>query len=269
MPSSTCPTGDTAQDHDLRISHIGYDRTHTTATDSGTWFPLPALRRAVASGRIGALAKRFHGAPTNRSHRVTIDTDAPEILRRCQEDGADAAILVPNCPVCHQTASLTARHLEANGLPTVVMGAATHRTRLVVARAGEPAAVGTAADRADLGLVAEQREQLGPTAGIPYAHRAVPARGGEPAGVGTEADRVDRPGMALESELVGAAAGVPQPHGLVLGSGGEPAGVGTVADRVDRAAWPLSVPRSAPLCTSHSLSVSSSPALAMRLASGL
>ena len=37
-------SGDTAIDHDLRISHIGYDRIHTTATDSGTWFPLPALQ---------------------------------------------------------------------------------------------------------------------------------------------------------------------------------------------------------------------------------
>jgi len=117
-------SGDTSEAHDLRISHIGYDRAHTTATDSGTWFPLPALRQAVAAGRLGALTQRFYGAPTNRSHRVTIETDAPEILRRCREDGADAAILVPNCPVCHQTCSLVARHLEANGIPTVVMGCA-------------------------------------------------------------------------------------------------------------------------------------------------
>jgi len=117
-------SGDTTQDHDLRISHIGYDRTHTTATDSGTWFPLPALRKAVAAGRIGGLTARFHGAPTNRSHRITVETDAPEILRRCREDGADVAVLVPNCPVCHQTCSLVARHLEANGISTVVMGAA-------------------------------------------------------------------------------------------------------------------------------------------------
>src|ERR1700712_3388141 len=46
-------SGDTSVDHDLRISHIGYDRTHTTATDSGTWFPLPALRRAAAVGGVG------------------------------------------------------------------------------------------------------------------------------------------------------------------------------------------------------------------------
>jgi len=36
----------------------------------------------------------------------------------------DAAVLVPNCPVCHQTISLVARHLEANGISTIVMGCA-------------------------------------------------------------------------------------------------------------------------------------------------
>jgi glycine/betaine/sarcosine/D-proline reductase family selenoprotein B len=117
-------SGDTSRDHDLRISHIGYDRTHTTATDSNTWFPLPALRRAAASGRIGSVAARFHGAPTNRSHRVTIETDGPEILARLREDKVDAVIVVPNCPVCHQTSSLVARHVEANGIPTVLMGCA-------------------------------------------------------------------------------------------------------------------------------------------------
>ena len=77
-----------------------------------------------AEKRIGEVAPRFFGAPTNRSHRVTIETDAPEILARCQADRVDAAVLVPNCPVCHQTVSLVARHLEANGIPTVVMGCA-------------------------------------------------------------------------------------------------------------------------------------------------
>jgi glycine/betaine/sarcosine/D-proline reductase family selenoprotein B len=117
-------SGDTSHDHDLRISHIGYDRIHTTATDSNSWFPLPALRRAAAAGRIGRVAARFHGAPTNRSHRVTIETDAPEILARLQQDAVDAVVVVPNCPVCHQTSSLVARHLEANGMPTVLMGCA-------------------------------------------------------------------------------------------------------------------------------------------------
>jgi hypothetical protein len=116
--------GDTSQTHDLRISHIAYDRVHTTATDSNSWFPLPALHRLSAAGRIGEVAPRFYGAPTNRSHRVTTETDAPEILARSLADGVDVAVLVPNCPVCHQTISLTARHLEANGIATVVMGCA-------------------------------------------------------------------------------------------------------------------------------------------------
>jgi hypothetical protein len=81
---------------DLRISHVGYDRVHTTAEDSRTWLPLARLQEAVKTGRIGALTSRFHGAPTNRSQRVTVETDAPELLRRCREDGADVAVLVPS-----------------------------------------------------------------------------------------------------------------------------------------------------------------------------
>jgi hypothetical protein len=127
-------SGDTALDHDLRISHIGYDRIHTTAADSGTWFPLPALRQAAAAGRVGAVAPRFHGAPTNRSHRTTLDQDCPELLARLREDSIDAVVLVPNCPVCHQTISLAARYLEANGIPTVVMGCAKD----IVEHAGVP-----------------------------------------------------------------------------------------------------------------------------------
>jgi hypothetical protein len=90
----TLYSGDTAVDHDTRISHIGYDRKHTTAKDSGTWFPLPLLREFAGQGRF-TLAKRFHGAPTNRSQRVTLETDAPEILARCRQDQVDAALLVP------------------------------------------------------------------------------------------------------------------------------------------------------------------------------
>ncbi len=120
----TVYSGDSAQDHDLRISHIAIDRQHTTAKDPGTYFPLPALRDAAARGRIGAVAPRFHGLPTNRSHRTTLDVDCPEVLARCQADAVDAVLLVPNCPVCHQSVSLCARLLEANGIATVVMGCA-------------------------------------------------------------------------------------------------------------------------------------------------
>lgn len=116
--------GDVTKPADLRISHIAYDRTHTRADDSRAWFPLAQLQRLAATGRIGDVAAHYFGAPTNRSHRVTIEKDAPDILARCRADGVDAAVLVPNCPVCHQTTSLVARHLEANGIATLVMGCA-------------------------------------------------------------------------------------------------------------------------------------------------
>ena len=117
-------SGDTALDHDVRISHVAIDRDHTSAEDPGSYFPLPALRDRATDGRIGAVAARFHGAPTNRSQRITLDIDCPEIVVRCKADSVDAAVLVPNCPVCHQTVSLAARMLEENGIATVIMGCA-------------------------------------------------------------------------------------------------------------------------------------------------
>ncbi|MGE0213705.1 MAG: glycine reductase [Parvibaculaceae bacterium] len=109
---------------DVRISHIAYDRRHTSAEDPATWFPLAALKQAAEAGRIGGLTPRFHGLPTNRSHRVSLDEDCPALLDALRADKADAAVLVPNCPVCHQSVALAARHIEAAGLPTVVMGCA-------------------------------------------------------------------------------------------------------------------------------------------------
>ena len=90
----TVYSGDSAADNDLRIAHVGYDRTHTTAEDSNTWFPLAQLRRAAAAGLIGEVAPRFHGAPTNRSHRTTLERDCPELLARIRQDKADAVVLV-------------------------------------------------------------------------------------------------------------------------------------------------------------------------------
>ncbi len=127
-------SGDTASDPDLRISHIAIDRAHTTAEDQGSYFPLVALRRLAAEGVIGAVGPRFHGLPTDRSQRKTMEVYCPEIVARCREDGVDGVVLVPNCPVCHQSVALAARALEAAGIATVVMGCAKD----IVERVGVP-----------------------------------------------------------------------------------------------------------------------------------
>jgi hypothetical protein len=117
-------SGDAAIDHDLRIAHVAIDRKHTTAEDIGSYFPLRPLRDAAARARIGAIAPRFHGLPTNRSQRATLDTDCPDLVARCAADRVDAALHVPNCPICHQSVGLAARALETAGIATVVMGCA-------------------------------------------------------------------------------------------------------------------------------------------------
>ncbi len=109
---------------DVRISHIAYDRSHTRAEDPRTWFPLPALKQAAAAGRIGSLTTRAYGFPTKRSQRANIESDAPALLEALAGEATQAAILVANCPVCHQSVSLAARHLEAAGIATVIMGCA-------------------------------------------------------------------------------------------------------------------------------------------------
>lgn len=116
--------GDTAGEHDLRNVHVAVDRDHHAQGDQACYFPLAALRRAAARGRIGEVAPRFFGLPTNRSHRVTLGSYCPELVARCRDDGVDAVVLVPNCPVCHQSVSLAASELERAGIATVVMGCA-------------------------------------------------------------------------------------------------------------------------------------------------
>ena len=74
---------------------LSWDRTATHLQDRESYFPINALHELVRQGRIGALAERFHCAPTEYSQRRTREADAPEILERCREDGADIALLVP------------------------------------------------------------------------------------------------------------------------------------------------------------------------------
>ena len=112
------------EDADLRIAHVGIDRQNANMQDSNCWFPLAAAKRAATNGRIHSLSKYFYGLPTNRSQRHTLEIDAPLILNKLRDDHVDVAVLIPNCPICHQSQSLLARYLEAAGIPTVIMGAA-------------------------------------------------------------------------------------------------------------------------------------------------
>ncbi len=83
-----------APDH-LSTDGLFWDRNATHTDDLDSFFPIHRLHEFTAEGRIGRLARRLHGVPTEYSQRSTRERDAPEILRRCKEDDVNAALLVP------------------------------------------------------------------------------------------------------------------------------------------------------------------------------
>lgn len=79
----------------LFANDLAWHKGVTHLEDRGSYFPIEPLLELVANRRLGALAKRFHCIPTEYSQRRTKRADAPEVLKRCREDGADIAFLVP------------------------------------------------------------------------------------------------------------------------------------------------------------------------------
>jgi len=85
---------DTPEERLFSASH-SYDKHATTLEDVNAFFPAARLREAVATGRIAGLTKRFIGVYNAYSQRRTLGRDAPEVLKRLREDGADIAVMVP------------------------------------------------------------------------------------------------------------------------------------------------------------------------------
>jgi D-proline reductase (dithiol) PrdB len=108
----------------LFTNNVAWDKDSTHTNDRASFLPIEAAAELASEGLFGGLTARFHGVPTEYSQRKTLTEDAPQILARVRADRADAVVLCPLCPVCHQTVSLVGRHLEANGIPTVIIGSA-------------------------------------------------------------------------------------------------------------------------------------------------
>jgi hypothetical protein len=79
----------------LFTDDLAWDKGATHTDDVESFLPLRQLARCAEAGRIGSLAARFHGVPTDYSQRRTLEQDAPEVLRRMREDAVDVALLVP------------------------------------------------------------------------------------------------------------------------------------------------------------------------------
>jgi len=89
-------SGSTVEPPDrLFTEDLAWDKQATHTDDVESFLPVGKLRALAQAGRIGRVAPRFHGVPTDYSQRRTIEEDAPEVLRRCREDEVDVALLVP------------------------------------------------------------------------------------------------------------------------------------------------------------------------------
>lgn len=79
----------------LYTDDLSWDKNATHTDDRESFCPVDCLQGLADEGRIGALAPRFHCAPTEYSQRTTRESDAPEILERLRADGVDVAVLLP------------------------------------------------------------------------------------------------------------------------------------------------------------------------------
>ncbi|MEM7250155.1 MAG: glycine/sarcosine/betaine reductase selenoprotein B family protein [Pseudomonadota bacterium] len=85
---------------DVEVSRLysrtaSFDSYATHLDDVNTFFPVDAMRDAVARGRIGSVPPRFYGAYNNYSQRKVLEEEAPKVLRFCREDEVDVAVMVP------------------------------------------------------------------------------------------------------------------------------------------------------------------------------
>jgi hypothetical protein len=77
----------------LNTDNLAWDRESTHTEDRESFMPIEAVTGLARDGVIAGLTARFHGVPTEYSQGKTIEVDAPEILARLREDGADAVLL--------------------------------------------------------------------------------------------------------------------------------------------------------------------------------
>ena len=79
----------------LFTTNLAWDKESTHTDDRESFLPIEAASNLAAEGVFAGLTARFHGVPTEYSQRKTTEEDAPQVLQRLRDDGADAAILCP------------------------------------------------------------------------------------------------------------------------------------------------------------------------------
>ena len=79
----------------LFTDNLAWDKESTHTDDRASYLPIEVAVELAAEGVFAGVTPRFHGVPTEYSQRKTLEEDAPQVLARLRDDGADAAILCP------------------------------------------------------------------------------------------------------------------------------------------------------------------------------
>lgn len=109
----------------LRFAHVTENFLVDARRDPQCLVPTAALRRLSDEGVIGALADHFYSCMGGvYSQRRVREQLAPALLEAFRAQEVDAVLLVPMCPICHQSACILSRHLEGHGIPTMCLGSA-------------------------------------------------------------------------------------------------------------------------------------------------
>jgi len=109
----------------LRFSHVTENYLVDARRDPACVFPLQTLRGLADEGFIAGIPESVFSCMGGvYSARRVREVIAPRLLEAFKAQAVDAVLLVPMCPVCHQSVCLIARHLKAHRIPTVWLGSA-------------------------------------------------------------------------------------------------------------------------------------------------
>ena len=122
-----------ARSDDFQIHDNYYDHSDA-ARDLNCILPIDRLRELAAGGAIGTVAERLWSGFMGRIYIRSVVTGeaAPAFVRELEADGVDLLVLVPACPLDHQTAGLVARVVEEAGVATVIVATGRDLTKQVM-----------------------------------------------------------------------------------------------------------------------------------------
>ena len=120
---------------DLRITHAYFDHSDAEQ-DPNCLFPLDRLIELEYEAFIGEVAGTHYSVMGYLPEPQRLAPTQEAIISGLRRQGVDAVLVTPGDPLCHQTAALLQRAIEAAGIPTVSVTVCPDITRhLKVSRA--------------------------------------------------------------------------------------------------------------------------------------